>query len=228
MKLASSFAAMAIAALCVFSVTDVRAQLVTNSVTLNIVFIPQGPTNIVDGTNNLFVPAKTISHNAAWFLGEIGTALHASQGANLTSDANLVLLTGLKTGPLFAVIDGTNFYGLTNMMGLILPLRETVVSGTQNSATGLAFPKLKTVEMAQIGFNDVSVFGGDGLQFIIQGLITTTVSDTAPAAGTGIYTESVSGRVIDLVGNITQSNSLFYGTGTMSFSGKGNLVWAPK
>jgi hypothetical protein len=82
--------------------------------------------------------------------------------------------------------------------------------------------------MAQIGFNDVSILGDSGLQFNLQGLLTSTVTDTAPAAGTGIYTETVTGKVIDLVGNVTQSNSLFYATGTVSFSGKGNLLWQPK
>jgi hypothetical protein len=225
MKLASSFAAMAIAALCVFGVAGARAQLVTNSVTLNIVFIPQGPTNIVDGTNSLFVPAKTVSHNAAWFLEEIGAALHVSQGANLTSDAKLVLLTGGKTGPLFAVIDGTNFYGLTNIMALLLPVPETVVSGTKNGDTQLAFPRLKTVQLVQLGYHDVAILGDSGLQFFLQGLMTTTITDTAPAAGSGIYSETVSGRVINLANSV---NNQFYATGTMSFSGKGNLVWTPK
>jgi hypothetical protein len=228
MKPAKLVAAWAVLALCVFGVAAARAQLVTNSVTLNILFIPQGPTNIVDGTNSFFVPEKSTSHNAAWFLEEIGTALHASQGATLSSAAKLVLLTGGNKGPLFAVIDGTNFYGLTNLMGLILPLPTTVVSGMQNGDTGLAFPRLKNVKMAQIGFNDVSILGGNGLQFILQGLLTSTVTDTAPAAGTGIYTESVSGNIIDLVGNVTQSNNLFYATGTVSYSGKGTLVWLPK
>ncbi len=228
MKPSKFLAAFAVIAFSVFGVAGARAQLVTNSVTLNILFIPQGPTNVVDGTNNFYVPAKSSSHNAAWFLREIGTALHASQGANLSSDAKLVLLTGSKQGPLFAIIDGTNFYGLTNIMGLLLPLRTTVLSGTQNGGTGLSFPNLKTVEMAQIGFNDVSILGDSGLQFILQGLITTKVTDTAPAAGTGIYAEAVKGQVFNLAGGITQSNNIFYATGTMSFSGKGNLVWAPK
>lgn len=222
LKLIASLAVVA------FSVFGARAQLVTNSVTLNILFIPQGPTNVVDGTNNFYAPEKTSSHNAAWFVHEIGTALHAEQGANLSSAAKLVLLTGGKQSPLFAIVDGTNFYALTNIMGLLLPLRTTVLSGTQNGGTELSFPSLRTVEMAQIGFNDVSILGDDGVQFIIQGLITTTVRDTAPAAGTGIYSETVKGEVIDLVGSITQSNNNFYATGTMSFSGKGNLVWAPK
>lgn len=228
MKPSKFIAALAVIAFAVFGVAGARAQLVTNSVTLNILFIPQGPTNIVDGTNNLYVAAKTSSHNAAWFVQEIGTALHAEQGANLSTAAKLVLLTGGKQGPLFAIIDGTNFYALTNIMGLILPLRTTVVSGTENGETGLGLPSFKTVEMAQIGFNDVSILGDSGVQFILQGLITTTVHDTAPAAGTGIYTETVKGEVIDLVGGITQSNSIFYATGTMSFSGKGNLMWVPK
>jgi hypothetical protein len=228
MKPFKFIASVAVILLSMFGVAGARAQLVTNSVTINILFIPQGPTNIVDGTNNFYAPAKTSSHNAAWFVHEIGTALHAEQGANLSSAAKLVLLTGSKQGPLFAIIDGTNFYGLTNIMGLLLPLRTTVVSGIQNGNTDLSFPSLRTVEMAQIGFNDVSILGDNGLQFILQGLITTKVTDTQPAAATGNYTESVSGEVIDLVGGITQSNNIFYATGKMSFSGKGNLVWVPK
>lgn len=215
-------------AACMIAVTGARAQFVTNSVTLNILFIPQGPINAVDGTNNFYAPAKTSSHNAAWFLQEIGVALHAKEGATLSSAAKLVLLTSPKQSPLFAVIDGANFYGLTNIMELIMPLQTTVVSGTQNSDTGLASPSLKTVEMVQLGYNDVSILGDIGCQFILQGLITSSVTDTAPAAGTGIYTETVSAKLIDLAGGITQSNNIFYAMGTMSYSGRGELVWEPK
>ncbi len=148
MKLPRLIATLAAAALCVFIATPARAQLVTNSVKLNILFIPQGPTATVDGTNTLYPPVKTSSHNADWFLQEIGAALHARQGANLSSEAKLVILTGANQTPLFAVIDGSNFYGLTNMMQLFMPLLTTVRSGTQNGGTDLAFPKLKTSDGA--------------------------------------------------------------------------------
>lgn len=228
MKLPRLIATLAAAALCVFIATPARAQLVTNSVKLNILFIPQGPTATVDGTNTLYPPVKTSSHNADWFLQEIGAALHARQGANLSSEAKLVILTGANQTPLFAVIDGSNFYGLTNMMQLFMPLLTTVRSGTQNGGTDLAFPKLKTVQMEQLVYNDVSILGDDGLQFILQGIETISVSDTAPAADTGAYSETISAKIINLTGGVTQSNAIFYATGMMSFSGKGTLVLQPK
>jgi hypothetical protein len=221
MKLIASLAV----ALSVLAVGSARAQQVTNGVTLSFLFIPQGPTNSVDGTNTFYAPAKTLSYNSPRFLEELSNVLHAQQGVNLTSAAKLVLLTGGNQPPLFAVVDGTNFYSLAHIMMLNFPLQTAVTTGTQNAGTRLAFPAIKAITMVQVVYNDSPILGSDaGLAFILQGIQSSSTTDTVPAAGTEVYTETFSARLSNLAGEVTQSNVSFYATGTMSASGKGTLV----
>lgn len=211
-------------ALCAMAVTSAHAQWVTNSVKIDILLIPQGATNTVDDTNTLWVPEKSTSLNTAGFVHEIGRALATNKGVELTSAAKLVMLTDGNKAPLFAVVDGGNFYGLTNMMVLTPVFDTTFRAGTQNGGTGLAFPTMKTVQMEQLSFSDVSIVGGSGLQFVLQGLEIDSTTDTVPDSETGAYTETSRGTVTDIFGQIAWQEALYFGSGSMSFSGKGALV----
>ena len=224
MKAVKLIASLAVG-LCVFTAVAARAQQVTNTVNINILLIPQGPTQTVDGTNTLYVPEKSSSLNTAGFVHEIGRALNTEKGVTLTSAAKLVLLTGGGRPSLFAIVDGTNFYAITNIMTLTAPFTTTFTSGTQNGGTELAFPTMKTVQIAQLNYSDVSIVGGDGLQFILQGLEISSTADTAPVTGSGVYSETVNVKVTDLLGEIALSDTLYFASGSMSYSGKGNLVW---
>lgn len=212
------------AALWAFTITSAHAQWVTNAVNINILLIPQGATNTVDGTNTLYVPEKSSSLNTAGFVHEIGRALSTNQGVELSSSAKLVLLTDGSKAPLFAVIDGTNFFGLTNMMELTPVFLTTFRAGTQNGGTGLAFPTLKTVQIEQLAFSDISLVGGSGMQFVLQGLEIKSITDSVPASGTGVYTETTRGTVSDLFGQLALQEALYFASGSMTFSGKGTLV----
>lgn len=212
------------AALWAIGITNAHAQWVTNSVNINILLIPQGATNTVDVTNTLYVPEKSISLNTAGFLREIGRALATNKGVELSRAAKLVLLTDGNEAPLFAVVDGANFYGLTNTMMLIPLFTTTFRAGTQNGGTGLAFPTMKTVQMAQLAYSDTSIVGGSGLQFVLQGLEIKSITDKTPESGTGTYSETSRGTVTDLFGQIALQEALYFGSGSMSFSGEGVLV----
>lgn len=213
-KLMTSLAA----GVCVLAACSARAQ-VTNHVTFSAVSVNQGAIND-NGTNTTFAAPKVQGANNAKLLQEIGAALNVSFTA-----PKLVLITG-NGGAGFAVIDGANFYDLSsagfNIMNISDPLNIQVKSGKQ-SDVGVQEKTTQKIPIT-IVYDDTSSGTGNQLAFTLSGIVTVTETRTTPAVGTGIYTDTESGKISGLTGGGTSKGNPFTATGSIEFSGSAKLV----
>lgn len=225
------------AAVCAFAVCNAHAQI-TNTFTFSATITQQGLTNTVDGTNTLYPVPKTSTHGMTGptgLLSEIARAVSIENGSDtniLSKAAKLVLISNNTGSPEFDVIDGANFYRLTNIMTIITDISTNRVrSGTQNGGpagsggTGLAFPQLKDLQVVGLNYDDTSIVA-DGLQFRIQGIASTTTKDSAPVSGT--YTETFSAKVSNMTGSgFSGGEPFIVTTATLGASGTGTLTVPP-
>lgn len=117
----------------------------------------------------------------------------------------------------FVVLDGTNL--LLNVSDIMSFNRgETkVISGRQNTVTGLASPKAHQLQIAGIIFDDTFIHGGNNLKFNLSGVLTQTTTDTTPAKG--VYTETQTLKITTAAGDGSSQNVPFICTGTVSATG---------
>jgi hypothetical protein len=126
----------------------------------------------------------------------------------------------------FAVIDGANFYSVSNIMSLNTQVSTNKVkSGIQNGGpdgsggTGLAFKTISDISIVELDYDDTGA--GGSLAFESIGIATSTTTDTVPSS-TGVYTETFSARLTAASDGISNGDP-FIATLTVSFSGSGEL-----
>lgn len=208
------------AAVCALAVCNAHATVsaaFTNFVTLSLTQTIQGTSSTVDGTNTSYAKPSRASHNTAGLIAELGTVT----ANTFSKNAKLVYIEGGTGATGFAVIDGSTFVSVSNIMSLNTQVSTNKVkSGIQNGNTGLSFPTISNVEILELDYSDVGI-GGGSLAFTLAGVATSTKTDTVPSS-TGAYTETFSGKLTGAGDGISGSTP-FILTGTASFSGKGDL-----
>ena len=215
------------AVICSFAVTSSRAQnATTNLVTFNALTFNQNPTTNDNGTTTTFGPIVKQSHGTSGQTGllhEIGRAVSPVNG--LTAAAKLVLIAPHNAQPKFAVIDGANFYDLSdtgsNIMSLSFPGNNRIKAGTQSDTT--VQRSTTEVQLITINYDDTALVDG-GLQFTLTGVGTVIQSDTAPVNGT--YIDTLNAKITPMVGE-GSSGEPFVATGSVTISGKGPLTVPP-
>ena len=204
-----------------------RAQ-VTNSVVFHAVSINQGFTTN-NGTVTTFAPPKTEAANNAKLLGEIGKAMNVNGTGSFTAAAKLVLITANGGGtPIFAVIDGANFYDLSsnpggsNIMNISIPLEIQVTSGTESDST-VQEKKTQRIPLTII-YDDTPDTGAGNvgnLMFNISGIVTVSETRTAPV--NNVYTDTLKGK-ISMSGGGSSGGNPFVATATFVFGGSAKLL----
>lgn len=212
-------------AVCVLAVCNARAvstAAFTNFVTLSLTQTIQGNTNSVDVTNTSYAKPSRASHNTAGLIQELGGVTSHT----FTSAAKLAYIEGGTGATGFAVIDGSTFVSVSNIISLNTTVSTNKVkSGIQNGSTGLSFPTISNVEIIELDYSDIGV-GTGTLAFDLAGVATSTKTDTVPSSTTGAYTETFSAKLTGAGSGVSGTNSVpFIITGTASFSGKGDLVY---
>jgi hypothetical protein len=106
------------------------------------------------------------------------------------------------------------------------------VDGPNSVFTGKAFvtngvydPSATEMEFFKLAFDDTAITGGVGVKFTLQGLLTTTITDSKPAKTTGIVTETTTGKMTTAAGDGSLSGTPFVITGSISTSAK--VVFTP-
>ncbi|MES1180248.1 MAG: LamG domain-containing protein [Verrucomicrobiota bacterium] len=124
-------------------------------------------------------------------------------------------------GKNFLVVKGTNILAdVSDIMSLDFGNKE-ITSGTQDDVTGLAHKSEKKLQILNVTFDDSQVTGGNQLKFYLQGFLSETVSDTAPA--NGIYVETITGSMTDGTGEGSSTNVDFVCKGSATITGKTKL-----
>jgi len=207
-----------------FGIASSQAQnATTNSVVFNALTFTQSSTTNDNGTTTTIGPIVKAPHTtvgANGLLHEIGRAVSPVNG--LTTAAKLVLIAPQNGQPIFAVIDGVNFYDLSdsgfNIMSLSFPGNNRIKTGIQSDTT----VQKSTTEMQLITLNydDTGLVDG-GLQFSLTGIGTVVQADTAPV--NGAYVETLKAKITSMTGE-GSSDGPFVATGSVTISGKGNLT----
>ena len=210
------------ASLCAFAAVNAGAQT-TNDFTFSAQIHEQGTNTIVNVTNTVYATPTVVMQNNAQLLEELGQAVNPTNG--FTAAAKLVLITVSNGTPIFAVIDGMNFYSsVSNIMTITTPPGGTLESGTMNIVTGLASPTIKDLEFVELSYDDTgTALGTNGLKFDYTGLASASTTDTAPA-GNGSYTETFKATANDLVGDGSVAGRPFVGTAKVTVSGSGTIT----
>lgn len=212
-------------AVCALAVCNARAisgiGAFTNFVTLTITGQGQDTpptTNTVNNTITFAKPQKA-TLNTALILNELGGV---TIGTNFSKAAKLVYIEG-GSGPTgFAVIDGPNFYSVSNIMSLTTDISTNrVKSGTQSETNGLASKTLGDMSIVELDYDDTVV--GGSITFNLRGIATTTTTDTVPVAN--VYTETFSAKLTGTGSGYSIGS--FVLTGTATFSGSGKLTVPP-
>lgn len=207
------------AGVCVLAACSARAQ-VTNRVVFHAVTVNQG-SKTDNGTNTTYGHPKTMGANTAALLHEIGQAIVGTNG--FTAAAELVLITVTNGTPIFAVIDGANFYDLSgngfDVMN-INSLGVQVKTGTQSDASS-APEKIAQSIAISIVYDDTPDNGNNGnLIFTLNGLVNVSETRTTPVGG--FFTDTLKGKFSGSGGGTSGGNP-FVATGGFVFSGSDKL-----
>ena len=217
-----------IAAACALAVSDARAVAVpipafTNFVTISIVAQGQDTAPTTNTVNNTITFPKPVKGTltTALILKELGGLLTPG-GTNFSKAAKLVYIEGGSGTNGFAVVDGPNFYSVSNIMRLNTSISTNEVkSGTQSNTNGLAFKTLNNLSIVELDYDDTIDGVNGSIAFNLRGIATTTTTDTVPS-NTGNYTETFSAKLTGTGSGV--SVGPFVLTGTASFSGSGGLI----
>lgn len=199
------------AAVCAFAVSNARAQVATNFVTLTVTFYQQGPTNnVTHGSNtvSVFGPTSVKTYNTSQFIQQVlGPDIGVT---NFTSAAKLA-----QAGEVWMVIDGTNLVDITSDIN-VTPGDTQIESGSQSQTTFLSDPKIAALLVATLQYNDGKV------QFSVSGLATATTTDTVPN-NAGVYTETGKITVLSMAGQGSNQKGPMIVTAKLSGSSKAQL-----
>jgi hypothetical protein len=127
----------------------------------------------------------------------------------------------------FLVVNGTNV--LVDVSDIISAqvITDSVKSGKQNDATGLASPNLKRMELVKVTVDDSAITNNSGLNFYIQGIAKESETDTAPTPS-GVYSQTQTIQLINGTGEGTDSDTNhFLCVGSLTATGHGTLVLPP-
>ena len=76
------------------------------------------------------------------------------------------------------------------------------------------------MEFFKLVYDDSIIVGGVGVQFSLQGVLTTTFTDSKPAKTTGFVTETITGKMSTAVGDGNLGGRPFILTGSLGTSAK--------
>jgi hypothetical protein len=189
-------------------------QILTFSVTT----FTQG-TNYDNGTNRIAAPPKVKSHNTAELLRTLARDENAASRWPSNSFPSTAKLA-VRNQEGFTVVNGTNILiNVSDIMSFSGGDNE-IRAGKADDATGLANPTTKSLRLGKITFDDTFIQGGVGLKFFIQGLLSTSETDSVPSGG--VYTQAKTGRMINGTGEgIDSDGNAFVLTGTVTVAGHG-------
>jgi hypothetical protein len=133
--------------------------------------------------------------------------------------AQLALISYSPTEGYFAVVD-KNLRLLADVSGILtFTAGENLISsGSQQSATGLAAPTLKGMQLATISYDGNGGYGPNAVQFSLQGMLSGSITDSTSKAG--LVTETQTASVSSGTGEGTYNGIPFVVTGTWSLKGK--------
>lgn len=124
-------------------------------------------------------------------------------------------------GNSFVVLNGTHILlNVSDIMSFNTG-EPKVISGKQNTVTGLASPTAQKLQIADVIFDDTFINGGKNLKFYLNGVLKQTTTDTAPA--NGVYTETQTLKITTAAGDGSAQNVPFICTGSVSATGKSPL-----
>jgi hypothetical protein len=177
----------------------------------------QGATND-NGTDTIFSAPKIESHKGTELLKRLAEdeallghwdSNSFPAGAKLASAGDEGLVVVLGTNILVGVSEVMFFDGGEN----------EIISGKENDATGLREPSEKTLHIGKLTFDDTTVRSSGGLKFYLQGLVTSTKTDSKVV--NGVYTETRTGTMSNAAGEgIDSEGRPFVCTGTITATGK--------
>jgi hypothetical protein len=182
-------------------------------------------TNYDNGTNTIAAPPKVKSLNTAELLRTLAQDENAAgRWPSNSFPSTAKLAVGNPEG--FRVINGTNILLEVSDIMSFSGGDNDIRSGKENDSTGLANPTTKSLRLGKITFDDTFIEGGVGLKFFIQGLLSTSETDTVPSGG--VYTQTKTGRLMNGTGEgIDSDGNAFVLTGTVTVAGHGKEALVP-
>ena len=173
-------------------------------------------TNNVMGVVATTASPTYVSLNTKDILAALAFDEHAEgnwPGNNFPTNSTLALV-----GNGLVVRNGTNvILNVSDIMSFNTG-EPKVISGRQNTVTGLAFPKVNTLQVAGIMFDDTFIKGGNNFKFYLNGFLSKTIADTTPV--NGAYTEIQTISIKTASGDGTDQNVPFMCSGSVSATGK--------
>lgn len=155
------------------------------NVKLSLNFSSQG-TSKVTGDVSTTKPPDNFKLTTEDILNVLAADKHA-QGS-WPSDKFPTNATLALAGSGFAVVDGTNILSNVSDILSLSKGEPKIVSGKQNTVTGLAANRSQSLQIAGLRFDDTFIEGGSDLKFYANGVLNTSTMDTKPVDG--IYTET--------------------------------------
>ncbi len=190
----------------------------TNVLTLTATAQLQGATNITATLTTVANPGK-FSLTTKQLLTWLALDEHAAgnyDATNFPAGAKIAIIgSNLK-------VLGTNQAVLADVSDIL-----TAEDGTNSVFSGKAFttnsvyaPSASEMEFFKLAYDDSIIAGGAGVQFSLQGVLTTTFTDSKPAKTTGAVTETITGKMSTAVGDGNLGGKPFILTGNLGTSAK--------
>jgi len=99
---------------------------------------------------------------------------------------------------------------------------NVVIAGKTSDMTGLAAPTVTRTHILTLTYDDLAISQGSGLFFYLQGIATTTVTDTTPDKA-GVYSETISTRMSTAMGGGNYQGAPLVVTGGLRLNGGATL-----
>lgn len=217
-------AGAALLAFLTFAAGSLRADNVTNVLTINATVMTQGNTNDNGTVTTIAAPIKESveTKQVLEFLAVDENAEGNYPSNSFPTGAKLVVIGDSD----FQVLNKSNKF-LVDVSG-VLSVQDVnegtndMISGKVINETGLADTTLTDLHVLKFIYDDSAVSGGVGLQFYLEGLMTSTVTDTAPKAGK--YTETKSNKITSALGEGNFQGTPFVITGSLTADGKATIA----
>jgi hypothetical protein len=183
--------------------------------------IQQASTTNLSGLITTPVPLKS-TFTTATILSSLAQDEHAAgnypsstfpAGALLVVRGDSVIVTDSATNELVDVSDILTAQSDDN----------SVFSGKQNNATGLAAPMLSEIQYQKLVYDDSAITNGAHLSFTLGGLATVVTKDTVNAIA-GTYSETVTSTVKSGVGTGNYQGTPFILSGSFTATCKKNAT----
>ena len=194
----------------------------TNVLTITATAQLQGATNIAASLTTVASPGK-FSLSTKQLLAWLALDEHAEGSYGFTNFPN---------GAQLAII-GSNVKVLStnqviaDVSDLLTPVDGTnsIFSGKMFTTSGVYDPSATAMEIFKFVYDDSFVAGGLGIQFSLQGVLTTTITDSKPAKTTGAITETITSKMSSAAGDGSLGGKPFILTGSLGTSAK--LTFTP-